>query len=493
MTRRGRLALHVSKEIHELSLAWLLSLFAIVAGGLNGEGEALGIGMLAYALGTSTLGGLSIGHEYNHRTISLILSQPARRAELLLVKLAVLAAMLLALAAIAGMLDLFEALAADVGWESGRGRAFLWLPLLCGLFVAPWLTMISRSPIAGAIFGASVPGVVMTAGGVVGVMRYGFTPEVDVLALGLVVPGTLALCALGAVMTWRTFLRLEAIDDRGLEIDVPRWLHEWTGSNRAVPGFTRRHPTWLLAAKELRLQRMALIPGGLYVFGWIVVALLHDEKLSDIFEVLTVIYVLLVSLLIGSLASAEERQLGTLEWQMLLPMPAAKQWAIKVGMATGLALLLALGLPTLLLGLPLDRLVQSAAFVVLVTAAGLYVSSISASGLMALMVSLSAVFATMLALMALIRSSDSAVLLAVSRVVFRITPLGLGQSSQRLVDVLEWLAAAAPVAVALGFGLRNHRSAERSGRCVLAQGIWIAGTLAAGVTLLGVAAYTLSH
>ena len=53
-------------------------------------------------------------------------------------------------------------------------------------------------------------------------------------------------------------------------------------------------------------------------------------------------------ILIGSLASAEERQLGTLEWQTLLPSPAWQQWAVKVGVTFGLALLLGVGLPALL-------------------------------------------------------------------------------------------------------------------------------------------------
>ena len=43
----------------------------------------------------------------------------------------------------------------------------------------------------------------------------------------------------------------------------------------------------------------------------------------------------MLALLIGSLASAEERQLGTLEWQGLLPMASWKQWAAKVGDGAG--------------------------------------------------------------------------------------------------------------------------------------------------------------
>ena len=55
-----------------------------------------------------------------------------------------------------------------------------------------------------------------------------------------------------------------------------------------------------------------------------------------------------ISLLAGSLASAEERQLGTLEWHALLPMSARTQWTVKAGMAVGVAVVLGLGLPALL-------------------------------------------------------------------------------------------------------------------------------------------------
>ena len=53
-----------------------------------------------------------------------------------------------------------------------------------------------------------------------------------------------------------------------------------------------------------------------------------------------ILYGALLAVLIGSLASAEERQNGTLEWQLLLPMAAWKQWAVKVGTVLVLTALL---------------------------------------------------------------------------------------------------------------------------------------------------------
>ena len=57
--------------------------------------------MLAYVLGSVALGALSIGHEYTNRTLTLLLSLPADRRRLYLVKLGVLIPMLLTLGALA--------------------------------------------------------------------------------------------------------------------------------------------------------------------------------------------------------------------------------------------------------------------------------------------------------------------------------------------------------------------------------------------------------
>ena len=52
--------------------------------------------------------------------------------------------------------------------------------------------------------------------------------------------------------------------------------------------------------------------------------------------------------LIGALASAEERHMGTLGWQTMLPVAAWQQLAVKTAVALTLSLLLAFALPLLL-------------------------------------------------------------------------------------------------------------------------------------------------
>jgi len=61
-----------------------------------------------------------------------------------------------------------------------------------------------------------------------------------------------------------------------------------------------------------------------------------------------------IFLITGACAIAEERVLGTLEWQWTQPIPMARQWKIKVGVATALALTLGLVLPAALVWLGFD-------------------------------------------------------------------------------------------------------------------------------------------
>jgi hypothetical protein len=70
---------------------------------------------------------------------------------------------------------------------------------------------------------------------------------------------------------------------------------------------------------------------------------------------LTMLYTGILAMLIGSLASAEERHLGTLEWQMLVSMPGWQQWLVKVGVVLMMVLLLCGALPAVLASLTSNR------------------------------------------------------------------------------------------------------------------------------------------
>jgi hypothetical protein len=296
-------------------------------------------------------------------------------------------------------------------------------------------------------------------------------------------------------MSWWTFMRLEAIEgpDQDVEVGLPLWLRRRRVASATAPALTRRHTLWVLAKKELRLQQVTLAVAGLYLLLWLFgLSLRHriTDWEDDVFVLAASLYFGMSSVLIGSFASAEERQLGTLPSQVLLPFSTWKQWAVKVGMASGLALLLALGLPMLLAYLsatiqptfPLPSAFirpQSAVAVVMLTTVGLYVSSLSTSGLQAFLVSSTALLGAAFFARLLIEP--------LARAVHALSHSSSGVSP--LADVLRpdqpaLLLAAGFIVLALRFALVNHRSADRPAGRVLTQVACMAGYVAVAVALV---------
>ena len=488
MTRTALLPLAVFKEVRALAVPWLACLAAMVAPVVVDVPRALGgISVLAYFLGAAALGALSIGHEYTGRTLGLLLSLPARRRRLLLIKLGVLAAMLLVLWVVADTLvfrgpreSQAENLAASV------------LAVLCALFLAPWLTMACRNPIAGTVFTMAIPGVLLTVGELIGAATYGRGPETDALRMAILWWGTLGLCAIGASASWRMFMRLEAIDGRDPDVRLPQWLQWPAPASTAASSFRKRNPMWLLVKKELRLQQMTLVVAGLYVFAWLVIASASSKAfvphVDDALTILTFFYVGLVALLIGSLASAGERQLRTLEWQVLLPPGTSLQWALKMGVVLGLAMLLAIGLPAVSASIysatnPLQFLrPELAVIIVLLTAGSLYVSSLCNSGLWALLMSMTATCGTV-TLVGVAIAQVTVARVESLRVAGGMAPRDYGPRPLVLTPLLA-LFIAGLIAVLLRFAFTNHRSAEPAASRVWKQAILMAVFAATGVMIL---------
>ena len=214
----------------------------------------------------SALGALSIGHEYTGRTLSLLLTLPARRERLLAIK-----------ARCAG------GHAADVVGRRGRVRVqrmpatprtakqmAALMPVICGLFLAPWLTMACRSPIAGTVFALTIPGVLLVVGELLGVAT------VRTRACDGSVPNDVRVVRnAGSLRDWR---RHELVDVHAARSDrraavrkcaCQQWLKSASAVRTAAPHLTRHNPVWLLVKKELRLQQMSLVLAALYVLEWL--------------------------------------------------------------------------------------------------------------------------------------------------------------------------------------------------------------------------------
>lgn len=484
MSAAALLPLPIYKECRALVLPWLACMACMLAMAVTDSPRVFGpLAFMAYLVGTVALGALCIGHEYTGRTLSLLLTLPVRRERLLATKLGVLTGMLLMLWLVADAF-VFSLIPAP---EDVKQVVSL-VPLLCALFLAPWLTMACRSPIAGAVFALTIPGVLGLVGDWMGFAQSGSW-------ITFMWFGTLGLCAVGGVMSWRAFTQLEAIEGFTQDVGVPEWLKART-TDSAVTQLTRRNPIWLLVNKEVRLQQLPLALTAIYVVEWIAVMSLDrvsDLRYGYLFTGLTLLHVGLLPLLIGSFASAGERQIDTLQSQLLLPLAASKQWAVKVSVVFASALVIGIGLPTLLMsaatpggGNPPPRSeVEVVIIGVLLLASGsLYISSLCRSGLWALLMSLPAVVGSALFVQLgfqwLAHSSYVAVRSLTGKPVPRFTAFYYFPPR-----ALSYLLVFGLMAIALRFAFINHRFADRPARRVWTQVIVMAAFVAAGIIVGG--------
>jgi hypothetical protein len=382
----------VNKEFRAIAPAWVACLAMLVAADLMEPEWSLTSRIAFGLLGPAALGAFSMGHEYSGGTLSLLLSQPRRRERMLLVKLGVLASMLLTLSGVQLALGVRP---------PHEQTLVLALPLLCGLFIAPWFTMLCRNSLAGIVFTLATPAVVTVAGAIAAGVRAAADPAMAAGAANVKTAvlwwGMFAVSAVAAVSSWRLFIRLEAIDGRGQAFRL-RSPGAGIPPTTTIRHSATRSPLWLLMKKELRLQQLSFAVGVLYAFGWLVIwsgrSAVPYLSTSLLFA-LTALNGLAAPVLAGSVASAEERQLRTIEWHALLPMSARMQWAIKVGVTVGVACMLGLALPMGLATVTGSQeiregvrpfLTAGAGFtVILLSVMSLYVSSLCTSSLQALL------------------------------------------------------------------------------------------------------------
>lgn len=358
---------------------------------------------LGYSVGLVALGATAFGHEYVHRTVGLLLIQPLSREELLRSKLRVLLPVL--------VVSALPGLGAFLIAQDG-GVLLLWLAaLLSSILVAPWVTLLCRSTLAGVVFTFALPYLLFILVNVLAEFVWTASESVRLAwSAGLVI----GHWTLGGLLGWRKFLRLEAKHGGGSELSMP-WV--LTRQGRAATGEPAppiapapllrnvpareirvvRSATWMLAKKELRLQPFAWWGAGVFAVLWFGQAWLiwRQEHAGEEFLGLTAgCYMLFMPLLIGCLTCAEERQMGTHAWQLTLPVAVAGQWWIKTAVAIALALVLGLALPlTLAVAMPFPTLAIDeigpvagwAGAIVVVTILGLYASSVSQQSMMALL------------------------------------------------------------------------------------------------------------
>ena len=468
----GRLTALASKEFRALLPVWAAAACTIGADPLlrgTGMQSLFPLGMFAYIVGSLALGAHVMGHEFTNRTLASLLVQPCRRSSMLLTKASVLAVMLVALGVIARIV-LFQSLARTFGNFPRYLTSYL--PLIGGFCVAPYITMRLRSQMAGVVFTATVPGITYLLALLGGVIIYGTgTAAAETLALSIWAPAMGIFAAAGAALSARSFMRLQDTEGGREELRLPRWFTVTEAS-------PIRPPFWMLTKKELRLQQMTFAMVAFYALIW--TALTIAGRLNPAFgrefpiRAVGLLYFALLPLLIGSLASAQERQFGMLQSQAMLPVPRAQQWAVKASVVLVLALVLGVVLPWFVFAPPQISRTSFwplAGTIVLLTTWSLYISSWCGSGVIALALLLPASAAAML----LARCFDWLVISLLSP---RHAVAAYGGLTQPSAVFTLWAIAATPLAVLLlVFAARNHWRLERKPKTLALQVAGLAGWL----------------
>ena len=347
------LRVSLTREFRALLPLWLACLLLALAPALTEHELVRSAAGLAYVLGSFAIGAHAFGHEYAHRTLPQLLALPVSRYRTLFVKLMVAGVFVTLLGGAAELTVLGEL---DNGPATPQQIALaVWLT---AMLLAPALTLLCRGTLAGAIFAGSLLGCIALGGDIIGWIRYDTNDAAiqrfQILFFWRVMP---LLWFAAAVALWQSFVRAEATEARGKEIHFPQWL----APRRAGRHAAWRRPVWQLVAKELRLQQMVFAIGAIYltIALFVVLRARMDPHFDGaILLAVTAMYAALLALLAGALAGAEERQLGTIQWQLLLPMPVTQQWGIKAAVAYAVSVGLAVALPAAVILLLPDARVE---------------------------------------------------------------------------------------------------------------------------------------
>jgi hypothetical protein len=405
------LQMEIWAQMSGASLAFLAAAVNAMFAHKGERGDHIGFAALPHCLACLWICANAFGSEFEHRTMGQLLVQPRSRGRIYLEKLGVAGG-------IAGTAAVIFFLTPSGSGVTGDPQILL---LILGLASAPFFTLISRSTLAGFVFTLAVPlALNLILQTVLDVYHARVYPDLlneSGEEQGVLWVGGILYLATTAFAGWRVFRRLEWREGGAGGGSAPG-LHALTGAWDQWIGrrWRGQHPTSQLIRKELRLHVVPWLVAGILVGLWVLSLVIRkwapesewgvaaaNPSTVTLFAGVVGAFIFLVT---GASAIAEERVLGTLEWQSTQPISMARQWRIKVGVATVLALTLGLILPAALVWLGFDTNALDTTF-----------SQPDWQPIAAYAVALAAVFATSLYASSVSQSSMKAVAL---------TPLLLG-------------------------------------------------------------------
>jgi ABC-type transport system involved in multi-copper enzyme maturation permease subunit len=474
MSRIAVLPPLVGKEIRALLPLWAGTVAALAGAAAWRGGDLSGIALFVYVIGALAIGAQSVGQEYTHRTLPMLLAQPVDRRRMFVIKFGAAAALLLMLAGVG------TALVTMSQTQSVR-YPFVIVPVLCGLFLAPLVTMMCRNTLAGALISAQAVGFCWLLALAIAWFGLGIGADaMEQLVLQQWVAGASVACPIAGFLSWRRFIALEATAATATSLRLPRW-HKRTLRPR------RHSPLRALIAKELHLQQLAFVVAGLYLVTWTLLSLAQRYVPSTSnFPVggVMLMYCVGLAIVIGALGSAEERQHGTFDVQSMQPVSAVQQWMVKAAVTIGLSLAFAVGLPVAANGLAAlegfhsgPDMVDLVILVVVLTSSSLYASSLCESGVRALALWLP----ICLAVTMFVQMLNGIIQWATPQLVS--ATMAFGQPTPLVLVSVRGFALAVVTSL-LWLGYRNHTACDRSLRRLAPQAAVMAMVVTAGILLV---------
>ncbi|HTR42510.1 MAG TPA: hypothetical protein VMH87_12930 [Pseudomonadales bacterium] len=313
-----------------------------------------------FTLGILLLGLSSFGQEFSHGTFTVLLSQPMERSRIWRTKILILFIAFLVIWAAAAVSILAQLYLHDYfpynqplhSAESGQFHSaigFLTLSVLVVSSGGLWTTLLLRQVTAAFWFTLLTPLAI-----VLGICSW-FNDRLDAgeSINRIIVIALVAYSVVGFIAAAFLFRRCQDLQWTGGEISLPGF-QKISGLGNASLAFRPRHWFFALCWKEILLHQVNLLIAGILLIlnlACIVTLKFHprfqDPDVQFVFESIWLLW-LLVPLLTGCAAIAEERRLGVVESQWCLPVSRRAQLFVKFSAALVLSLLLGGAMPLLM-------------------------------------------------------------------------------------------------------------------------------------------------
>ena len=346
----------VKKEIRLLLPSWSVAVLLALVQAIIRPYNFYAACLLFFGLTIMAL--TTIGRETSLNTFSLLLAQPAERMRIWQTKLSVLAFAFLTVFGVwlVAFGIAFMHSPVEVSDQSSSYHLFITICLIAtATFTGGlWTTLLLRQLAAAFWLTLLVPAVLS---GTAGAFLAQTESNNTVIAVLCVI---FAIYSVGGFLfARRLFFRAQDAGWSGGVISLPEWKFFAARSGNAVSTRNRK-PIFALLKKELQLHQVSLLGAcvllALHIFV-IVLRKCHPFAKDSIGELLTSIFWMLwlvMPVIIGGMAVAEERRLGVMEGQLCLPVSRRIQFAIKSFRALFLGIFLGGVMPILLEGIAIE-------------------------------------------------------------------------------------------------------------------------------------------